>query len=54
MTVIRISEECEHEWQTGGWIPGTRDVLPDVCLKCGALQDYQTADVVVTTEWETP
>lgn len=43
---------CSHEWQSGGWAPGTREVLPDVCLKCGAFQDYQTVGVVVTTEFE--
>jgi hypothetical protein len=54
---VTSEQQCTHpEWQSGGWIPGTREFLPDVCLSCGALRKYGNDDVevIVTIEQEAP
>jgi hypothetical protein len=41
--------ECEHDWQSGGHVPGLLVMLPDVCMKCGALQEYVSDIAVIVT-----
>jgi hypothetical protein len=46
--------ECQHPAeaiQTGGPVPGTREVLPHICMACGAELPVNTwAEIIITQE----